>query len=96
MAGENLWPMTRRQRERVADMLAGITPERCNQPSLCAGCRVRDVAAHLIATAETTPGSFIGGFVSSGFKFHDFSKRNLARWPDLRPMSTGRMAAGPR
>jgi uncharacterized protein (TIGR03083 family) len=85
MAGEDPWPMTHRERERVADLLAGIAPEQWDQPSLCAGWRVRDVAAHLIATAETTPGSFIGGFVSSGFKFHDFSRKNLARWSGLGP-----------
>ena len=85
MADDDLWPMTHRERERAADMLAGIAPEQWDQPSLCAGWRVRDVAAHMIATAATTPVSFIGGFVSSGFKFHDFSRKNLARWSDLKP-----------
>jgi uncharacterized protein (TIGR03083 family) len=32
----------------VADLLAGLTPEQWDTPSLCGGWRVRDVAGHLV------------------------------------------------
>lgn len=47
-----VWAATDRERLDLADLLDDLTPAEWEQPSLCAGWRVRDVAAHL-ALAQT-------------------------------------------
>jgi uncharacterized protein (TIGR03083 family) len=47
--------LAREEREDLADFLAGLTPEQWERPSLCAGWRVRDVAAHVVSFEEMTP-----------------------------------------
>jgi uncharacterized protein (TIGR03083 family) len=49
------WAVVAQQRRAVADLLAGLTEPEWERPSLCAGWRVRDVAAH-IAMAPQPPG----------------------------------------
>ncbi len=41
--------LARRERERFAELLAGLTDEQWEAPSLCRGWSVRDVAAHVVA-----------------------------------------------
>jgi uncharacterized protein (TIGR03083 family) len=76
----DLWPMVRRERERFADLLASLSPPDWDHPSLAAGWTVRDVAAHCIATAHTSPGSFVGGFLGAGFNFTKFNEKNVRRY----------------
>ena len=49
------WDAVRATRLRVADLLASLSPEEWDRPSLCEGWRVRDVAGHLalIPTVST-------------------------------------------
>lgn len=44
---DDVWRAIDAERLGLADLLAGLTPEQWEVPSLCAGWRVRDVAAHL-------------------------------------------------
>ena len=45
-------------------------PERGGgRASLCTGWRVRDVFAHMTATAKMTPIGFVGKFAAAGFRF---------------------------
>jgi len=50
-----VWATIDEQRLDFADLLDDLTDEEWEQPSLCTGWRVRDVAAHL-ALAHTGPG----------------------------------------
>jgi uncharacterized protein (TIGR03083 family) len=50
-----VWAATDRERLDLADLLDDLAPAEWEQPSLCAGWRVRDVAAHL-ALAQTGAG----------------------------------------
>jgi uncharacterized protein (TIGR03083 family) len=50
-----LWVAIDRERLDLADLLDDLAPAEWEQPSLCAGWRVRDVAAHL-ALAQTGAG----------------------------------------
>jgi hypothetical protein len=47
MDPEQSWQVLEQQRLAIADMLDGLSAEQWESPSLCAGWRVRDVAAHV-------------------------------------------------
>jgi uncharacterized protein (TIGR03083 family) len=47
-----VWATIDRERQSLADLLDGLTPDQWAQPSLCDGWTVRDVTAHL-ALAQT-------------------------------------------
>lgn len=47
MDGDTLWRMIDNERATLADVLDDLTPDEWEHPSLCAGWRVQDVAAHL-------------------------------------------------
>lgn len=47
MDTEDRWQVVTQQRLALADLLAGLSEADWEQPSLCAGWRVRDVAAHV-------------------------------------------------
>lgn len=85
MADTDLWAMTHRQRAAVADLLAGLTPDQWEQLTLCSGWRVRDLAAHMIATAHTTPRSFLVGLATAGFRFPVYAERQIAQRRDRTP-----------
>jgi uncharacterized protein (TIGR03083 family) len=55
MDREQAWQHIRNERLSLADLLASLTEEEWDRPSLCAGWRVRDVAAH-VALAAQPPG----------------------------------------
>jgi uncharacterized protein (TIGR03083 family) len=76
----DLWPLVRAERERFADLLESLAPEQWQQQTLCAGWTVHDMAAHCVATAHTTPGSFFAGLVGTGFRFHRLSEKNIKKY----------------
>ncbi|MBD0323669.1 MAG: maleylpyruvate isomerase family mycothiol-dependent enzyme [Aldersonia sp.] len=47
--------MARAEREDIAALLATLTPEQWEAPSLCAGWRVRDVVAHMVSYDHLGP-----------------------------------------
>jgi uncharacterized protein (TIGR03083 family) len=47
MSDDDVWAAIDLQRRRTADLLAGLSEEQWDHPSLCEGWTVRDVAAHL-------------------------------------------------
>lgn len=55
MDREQSWRAIERERLSLADLLETLTEEEWERPSLCAGWRVRDVAAH-VALAPQPPG----------------------------------------
>lgn len=55
MDRDQSWQAIEQARLALADLLATLTDEELNHPSLCAGWRVRDVAAH-VAMAPQPPG----------------------------------------
>ena len=52
MDEELQWAHIARARRELADLLAGLTPDQWQTPSLCDGWRVRDVAAHVAMTSH--------------------------------------------
>jgi uncharacterized protein (TIGR03083 family) len=72
------WDMIRDERASLVEALEALSADAWDRPSLLAGWTVRDVVAHLIATAQLTPPAFFAGMVGSGFKFHSFSAKRIA------------------
>ncbi|MCX6497984.1 MAG: maleylpyruvate isomerase family mycothiol-dependent enzyme [Arthrobacter sp.] len=63
------------ERTRLVDALEGLDAEQWNEPSLCAGWRVRDVAVHLLMPYEMSVPRFFGRMAASGFKFDAMADR---------------------
>ena len=55
LSTDAVWAVVDRERRELADLLEGLSDEQWDVPSLCAGWRVRDVAAHL-TLAHMGPG----------------------------------------
>jgi uncharacterized protein (TIGR03083 family) len=52
---ESSWRVIEQQRLAIADLLADLTPDEWEHPSLCTGWRVREVAAHIAMTPQKPP-----------------------------------------
>ncbi|GIF40679.1 maleylpyruvate isomerase family mycothiol-dependent enzyme [Actinoplanes xinjiangensis] len=84
MNRDESWTVIAEQRGAVADLLADLTDAEWDIPSLCAGWRVRDVAAHL-ALAPQPPGPFTmaAEAIRAGGRFHrlnhDIAVRHASR-----------------
>jgi uncharacterized protein (TIGR03083 family) len=67
MVKPDVWPTAHAERQALATDLQGLTPEQWVTPSLCHGWTVRDVLAHMTATAKLTPVTFFGSMIRSRF-----------------------------
>jgi uncharacterized protein (TIGR03083 family) len=67
---------TRAERERLVALLGGLSPEQWAAPSLCAGWRVREVAAHITMPFRTRPLAFMTGVAGAGFSFNRYADRD--------------------
>jgi uncharacterized protein (TIGR03083 family) len=84
MDREQCWQVITEQRLGLADLLAELSDTEWEQPSLCTGWRVRDVAAH-VAMAPQVPG--LGSMFAEGIRArgsfhrlnHDVAVRHAAR-----------------
>ncbi|ROS42175.1 maleylpyruvate isomerase family mycothiol-dependent enzyme [Amycolatopsis thermoflava] len=72
----NLWPLVHAERAALADDLADLTDGQWATPSLCAGLSVREVLAHLTASASLTPMRWLAGVIRCRF---DFDKQVAVR-----------------
>lgn len=70
-----VWPMIKAEREACADVIAGLIDAQLDTPSLCTGWSVRHLAAHMVGTAEMTPGAFLARMVKTGFRFNVMVER---------------------
>src|SRR4051794_36003655 len=71
------WQAIRAERASLVDALAELPAGAWDKPSLCTGWSVRDVVAHMIATARMTPPRFFVNMVRAGFNFDAMAKRNI-------------------
>ncbi|MFF0342431.1 maleylpyruvate isomerase family mycothiol-dependent enzyme [Kribbella sp. NPDC004875] len=67
------------ERSEFADVLAGLTADQWDQPTLCAGWRVRELVAHLTMPFRTSTPQFIAGMVRAGGKFDRYADRQAHR-----------------
>ncbi|MCF6743190.1 maleylpyruvate isomerase family mycothiol-dependent enzyme [Blastococcus sp. KM273128] len=94
-----VWATIDQQRLDLADLLDGLTEAEWEHPSLCAGWRVRDVAAHL-ALAQTGPARATADLVRAGGSLqrmiHDSAVRHAAAVPREQLVAGIRGMAGSR
>jgi len=75
----DIWGTIAQERKALADDLAGIGDAQWRTASLCTGWSVRDVVAHMTATAETTPLNFLPKLAGSGFSLNKMSEKDIAK-----------------
>jgi uncharacterized protein (TIGR03083 family) len=73
------WPTIHDERRALGKDLASLTDAQWQTRSLCDEWTVRQVLAHMTATAELTVGGFFGGLVGSGFSFPRMQDRAIAK-----------------
>ncbi|WP_432122486.1 maleylpyruvate isomerase family mycothiol-dependent enzyme [Streptomyces sp. S1] len=85
---DGVWPMVHAERTALVEDLARLGAERWNEPSLCAGWTVHDVAAHLVDTARTTRLGFVVGLARARFDFDRQNALGVARERGATPGET--------
>ncbi|MDT5147937.1 MAG: hypothetical protein QOC58_2582 [Mycobacterium sp.] len=84
----DVWATVAAERGALAGDLADLTPAQWARPSLCPGWTVRDVVAHLSATASLNPATFFLGMAKARFNFGKFSADQIARHLGADPAAT--------
>ncbi|GIG60559.1 hypothetical protein Lfu02_49310 [Longispora fulva] len=83
MDREESWRLIADQRRGLADLLSGLAPAEWETPSLCAGWRVRDVAAHVaLAPQVPSPWSMLVEGVRARGSFHRLNHDLAVRHAD--------------
>jgi len=75
----DVWPIVHAERAALIGDLADLDAAQWEQPSLCDGWTVHDVAAHLVDTARTTRLGFVAGLVRARFDFHRQNAHGVQR-----------------
>jgi uncharacterized protein (TIGR03083 family) len=84
----DLWATIAAERGALASDLAGLAPAQWDTPSLCAGWTVRDIVAHLSATASLNPATFLLNMAKAGFNFDRFANGQIAKHRGADPADT--------
>jgi uncharacterized protein (TIGR03083 family) len=87
-AVSDLWATISAERGALASDLADLTPAQWDTPSLCAGWTVRDIVAHLSATASLNPATFLLAMTKAGFNFNRFANDQIAKHRGADPDAT--------
>ncbi len=74
----NPWPLIHAERQALVGDVERLSEQQWSTQSLCADWTVRDVLAHMTATAKMTPPKFFGKFIGSGFRFNDLQAKDVA------------------
>jgi len=83
-----IWTTIAAERKALADDLTDLTPAQWDLKSLCTEWTVRDVVAHLSATASMNPPKFFVGMAKAGFNFGKFANGELAKHRGPDPAAT--------
>jgi uncharacterized protein (TIGR03083 family) len=73
-----IWPAIHAERKALADDLGVLREDQWSVRSLCEAWTVRDVLAHMTATAKITPPGFFGKMIASGFSFTRLQAKDIA------------------
>lgn len=83
MDDDQVWAEVEAARLRLADLLDQLSDEEWERPSLCAGWRVRDVAAHLTLPPQLTTWGWTKEVLRSGGSFHRMIRDSARRKAEL-------------
>jgi uncharacterized protein (TIGR03083 family) len=78
MGDGDVWSMIHAERAALAADLDSLEEARWTTPSLCGEWTVRDVLAHMTATAKTSAPGFFGKMIKSGFNFKKVQAKDIA------------------
>jgi uncharacterized protein (TIGR03083 family) len=84
----DIWATIAAERGALASDLADLTPAQWDTASLCAGWTVRDIVAHLSATASLNPATFFLGMTKAAFNFDKFANGQIAKHRGADPGAT--------
>lgn len=84
----DLWATIAAERGELANDLADLDPAQWDTPSLCPGWTVRDIVAHLSATASLNPATFFLNMAKAGFSFDKFANAQIAKHRGPDPAAT--------
>ena len=89
MGGEmDIWPVIHAERKALASDLGSIQADQWSTTSLCTEWTVRDVLAHMTATAKMSPPAFFVKLAGSGFKFGTVQSNGIAAEKGSSPADT--------
>jgi uncharacterized protein (TIGR03083 family) len=74
-----VWGHIHAERTALRDLLADLTPQEWETPSLCAGWRVREVAAHLMIAPAVGPGEAVREVVKAAGRVNVMIDRTTRR-----------------
>lgn len=69
MDGDDAWALLARERRAFADLLDSLTPQQWEQPSLCDGWTVREVATHMMVGPTGSVGGFLTAMIKARGRF---------------------------
>jgi uncharacterized protein (TIGR03083 family) len=78
MPDVDIWQVVHGERSQLATELAPLREEQWATQSQCPEWTVRDVVAHMTATASITPAAFLPKLIVSGFKFERLQAKGIA------------------
>lgn len=73
------------EREDFADLLAGLSPEQWDHPSLCEGWRVHNVVAHVLSYDELSRWQVVRRFAKGGLVVSRINAIGVAEYADRSP-----------
>jgi uncharacterized protein (TIGR03083 family) len=74
----DIWGIVHGERKALAADLKPLDENQWTTPSLCGEWTVRDVLAHMTATAKTTPATFFPKMLANGFSFSRMQAKNVS------------------
>jgi uncharacterized protein (TIGR03083 family) len=74
----DIWPIIGAERKALATDLQALDDAQWQATSLCSQWTVRDVTAHMTATAKITPPGFFAKLAMSGFSFGRLQEKDIA------------------
>lgn len=84
----DVWSLVHAERAALIADLETLDEAQWQQPSLCAGWTVHDVAAHLVDTALATRVGFLVGLARARFDFDRHTQRGVERQRGASPRHT--------
>jgi uncharacterized protein (TIGR03083 family) len=74
----DIWPVVHAERKSLIADLSALDASQWSTASLCTEWTVRDVVAHMTATAKITPAGFLPKLAVSGFSFGKMQAKDIA------------------